>query len=281
MDRLARRQVGFNTTSRDSWDVFAEHRRRVSEELILGAEAGRSRLCVLGAGNANDLDLPVLLAAHGEVHLVDLDGQALAMGASRQGVTEDPRLRLHGGVDASAALSVLSSWHPLADLREEDFEALASWPASRLARVLPGGFDRVASTCMITQLMETAIHALGPAHRQLERAERALRAGHLRLMGRLAAPDGEATLITEVVASDTLPGLAECSPEAIGELIPGLRRTGNHFRALHPQQLLDAIRAEPSIMPSAATPPVSTPWLWRLHGHTYLVVGMRFRPRQR
>ncbi|QEH31611.1 hypothetical protein OJF2_00760 [Aquisphaera giovannonii] len=276
---LRERQAAFNATSRGHWEGFAEHRGRLTGVLCRGAEAGRSRLCVLGAGNANDVDLPGLLGAHGEVHLVDLDARALALGAERQGVAGHPRLFLHGGLDVTATLDVLSGWHPLSRVRPADLEALASWPADRVPTALPGGFDRVASTCVLSQLQETAGHALGPGHGQLEAVESALRAGHLRLMARLATPGGVATLVTEIVSSDTLPDLPGRPAEDLAGLLGRLRRTGNHFRGMHPEQLLAAIRADRSLGATALEASPLPPWRWRLHGRTYLVGGVTFRPR--
>src|SRR5262245_22192578 len=104
MDRLGLRQVALNASSRGLWEAFAEHRRCLTGVLARAATAERSHLCVLGAGNTNDLYLPALLAAHREVHLVDLDSEAIARGADRQGVARHPGLHLHGGVDVTATL---------------------------------------------------------------------------------------------------------------------------------------------------------------------------------
>ena len=277
MDRLGRRQVVINATSQDQWEAFAEHRRCLTSALAREATAGRSRLCVLGAGNANDLDLTALLSAHREVHLVDLDSEALARGAERQGVAKHPRLRLHGGVDVTATLGILSYATPMSDLGPADFDAMLAWPASRTAMVLPGGFDRVASTCLLSQILETAAHALGRGHRQLAEAEAALRAGHLRLMARLAAPGGEAILVTEVVSSHMLAELPALTAEGLAGLLTGLGRKGNHFRGVHPRQLLAAVRADPSIGPLVADAAPLRPWRWRLHDRTYLVGAISFR----
>ena len=241
------------------------------------APAGRSRLCVLGAGNANDLDLTALLSTHREVHLVDIDSKALSGGAERQGVASHPRLRLHGGVDVTAALGVLSDRTPMSELVRADFEAMAAWPASRTAMVLPGGFDRVASTCLLSQILETAAHSLGKGHRQLADAEAALRAGHLRLMARLAAPGGEAVLVTDVVSSQMLTALPALPAEALAGLLTRLGRNGNHFRGVHPRQILATLRADPSLGPRVAAVAQLTPWRWRLHDRTYLVGAVRFR----
>src|SRR4029450_9401679 len=47
-----------NQASRDLWQTFAEHRRRVADLLIEAAgDASEPHLTVLGAGNCTDLDL--------------------------------------------------------------------------------------------------------------------------------------------------------------------------------------------------------------------------------
>src|SRR3954453_9038196 len=140
MDRLGRRQVAFNATSRDQWEGFAEHRRCLTSVLVREVTVGRSRLCVLGAGNHNDLDLTALLSAHREEDLVDIDSAALVRGAARQGVAKHPRLHLHGGVDVTATLDILSGRTPKSSLGAADYDAMAAWPASCTSLVLPGGF---------------------------------------------------------------------------------------------------------------------------------------------
>jgi len=277
MDRLRARQAAFNTASRSEWESFAEHRQRLTNLLSSEASTASSRLCVLGAGNANDIDLPVLLAAHREVHLVDLDTEALARGTERQGVSGHPRLWLHGGVDVTAMLIFLSDLTPLSRLNPRDIEALAAWPADRLTSVLPGTFDLVASTCLLSQILESAAHTLGPNHSQLAEVELALRAGHLQLMSGLASPRGRAVLVAEVVSSRMFPGLLERPTEELVNLLAELAHQGNHFRGVHPKQLLRALRADASLGPLVMEAASLSPWRWRLHDRTYLVSGLSFR----
>jgi hypothetical protein len=71
-----------------------------------------------------------------------------------------------------------------------------------------------------------ATHSLGKGHRQLADAEAALRAGHLRLMARLAAPVGEAVLVTDVVSSQMLAALPALPAEALAGLLTRLGLTG-------------------------------------------------------
>lgn len=283
MDRLGDRQRAFNAASRGGWDAFAGHRARLTDALARpiaagpGAGAGSSRLAVLGAGNANDLDLAALLAAHREVHLVDLDAGALESGAARQGVAGHPDLRRHGGVDLTAALGLLGGWTPATSVGPADLAALADWPAGRAALALPGRFDRVASTCLLTQVFETAAHALGRGHPRRDAVESALLAGHLRLMARLAAPGGEAVLATEVASSNAIPGIADLPDAALAGLLRAPGRPGRFFRAVHSDQLIRAARADPEVGPRLRSANGLDPWRWRLHDRTYLVAAVAFR----
>src|SRR5262249_19148251 len=110
-----RHQAVNNASSRSGWERYAAHRRVVTSLLTSGTAGGR--LCVLGAGNGNDLDLPALLKAFREVHLVDLDAEALTFGTTFQKVAGHPGLRTHeidvAGVD-------VRGWSPGAVISAED-----------------------------------------------------------------------------------------------------------------------------------------------------------------
>ena len=84
MNALAELQFEYNATSRDCWGRFRAHRDKVTG--LLSNATPANRLCVLGAGNANDLDLNVLLHFYREMHLTDLDADALCRGVARQGL---------------------------------------------------------------------------------------------------------------------------------------------------------------------------------------------------
>lgn len=101
-----------------AWDLYAPHRARVTSLLELQHRrvfhpAGVSplqhvrdhplphgRLCLLGAGNTNDVDLRRLLRRFEVIELVDIDGEALARGTTGQ-LPEAARRRIvmHGGID--------------------------------------------------------------------------------------------------------------------------------------------------------------------------------------
>ena len=271
------RQLAFNAGSRDQWDGFSDHRRRVSA--LLSAAEGRagSRLCVLGAGNGNDLDLPALLSSHREVHLVDLDRSALASAADHQGVADHPGLHLHGAFDVTARLDAIDRWTPHTPIPPADLDALATWPAWRLPLALPGPFDRVASTCLLSQLIDTAYHALGPDHPRLDAVVRSLRAGHLRLLARLAGPRGVSVFITDVASSVHFPPLETADESALFDLLPRLSRERAHLHGLHPSEVVSALRDDAELGPRLSGWESSRPWFWKLHRKRYLVWALTFR----
>jgi len=135
----------------------------------------------------------------------------------------------------------------------------------------------VGSTCLISQLFETARHALGPTHTSLGAVETAIRTGHLRLLARLTLPGGSAVLTTEVASSDTVPDLAGLPEDALPALLTRLQQTGNHFRGVHPEGMLAAVRDDPWLRSRVARVKSSRPWRWRLHARDYLVWAMTFR----
>jgi hypothetical protein len=277
------RQAAFNSESRDQWGGFAGHRQKVSTLLGAGAGAGpgavpgQTRLCVLGAGNCNDLDLPALLMAHREVHLVDLDPEALARGATRQGVAEHPSLRRFGGVDVTGMLDAIATWSPLTPIRPADLSALAEWPAGRVAQALPAPYDLVASTCLLSPLIGNAFHAVGAGHPQFMALVQAIRLGHLRLLTQLAASGGMAVLVTDLVSSETFPTLGSLPESFLSGLLPRLARDRNFFHGVNPAVLSSIFRQDPVLNARVAGLESIPPWRWDLHSRLYLVWAMKYR----
>src|SRR4051794_34316785 len=70
-----------NRVGRALWDRYAHHRAQVTAAILAlapPADAPGGRLCLLGAGNGNDLGLEELCPRFAELHLVDIDPGALS-----------------------------------------------------------------------------------------------------------------------------------------------------------------------------------------------------------
>jgi hypothetical protein len=271
------RQAAFNASSRGQWDGFAGHRRKVSALLGAVAALGRTRLCVLGVGNGNDLDLPALLEVHREVHLVDLDPEALERGVGRQGVAGHPSLHLHGGIDVTGMLDTIATWSPRTPIGTADLEALAEWPSRRVAMALPEPFDLVASTCLLSPLIGNAYHAVGEGHPRFLALVQAIRAGHLRLLTHLAAPGGTTVLVTDVASTDTFPALGSFPESSLPGLLRRLADGRGFFHGVAPAVLSSAFRNDPVLRPRVAGLEWIPPWRWNLHERLYLVLALRCR----
>jgi hypothetical protein len=265
------RQTRFNAQSRDQWAGFSGHRAQVSKLLGAGSKGDLSRLCVLGAGNTNDLDLPSLLEAHREVHLVDLDPLALEAGAFRQGKAHEPRLHLHGGLDVTAMVDAFARWSPLDPVSVADLEAMVDWPRRRLPMTLPGLFDVVGSTCLLSQIVGNAFVALDENHPQLDDAVGAIRLGHLRLLAELARPGGRVVLISDVVNSERVPELLNLAESDLPGFLKERSEKGGTIRGMNPFKIMNVFRRDPVLASKIAGIEVISPWRWKLHQRVYLV----------
>ena len=179
MNPLVRVQIENNATTASAWASFAAHRNRVTG--LLQARSAASRLCVLGAGNCNDLDIGELLASHAEIHLVDLDADALSGGIARQNVNAHRSIHTHAPFDLSGRLEAMASWRPSAPVADADVE-LCIRCATEVASELPGPFQLTASNCVLSQLIDAVTDAIGASHPRFADLVGAVRLGHLRLM---------------------------------------------------------------------------------------------------
>ena len=212
---------------------------------LLGDEGRRQgKVAILGAGNCNDLDLVQLVSECGEIHLFDLDREAMEDALLRQGVSERPNIHLRDDLD----LSGLSDSAP------------------GTARKSASEFDLVVSTCVVSQLLETVSRVLPPGL-QRDRTMLQVRDAHVRLMTGLMTEGGTGIVVTDMAEADSdLDSSAPPEPASARELA----RTGSYFLGLDPkgiQQALGAVR----------NPKQSEPWTWQLDPvRRYLVQAVRF-----
>src|SRR4051794_19277034 len=153
-----------NAASADKWSLFREHRRRVTDAAI---EAGGKTLAVLGSGNCNDLELEALALGFDEMHLVDLDREALLRARAEVPEVVARKLVLRAPVDLSGAFGHLEAFRRV---RPADAD-IAALPAAILDRVLvslpAASFDTVVSSCLLSQLLHGCAVALGADHPDL------------------------------------------------------------------------------------------------------------------
>jgi hypothetical protein len=280
MNWLSAEQARRNAATQDRWDSFAGHREQIAARLLREAATPPAKLCVLGAGNSNDLDLAALCQAFAEVHLVDIDAEALARGVGRQAGADARAVRLHGGVDLTACCELLAARKPGERLSDGEIDAALQRASTVAPPELGGPFDVAASTCLVSQLIEGAVLALGPQHPRLLELILAVRTAHLRLLADLLAPGGKGVLIADFVSSETLPELLAAAEPDWPEMLQRIVASRNFFHGLNPFVLLSLFRSDPLLSRTTTAADITGFWRWNQRPKTFAVCAIEFRRAQ-
>lgn len=264
-----------NRSALEHYDSFRGHREHLTELLLQSQRHGGDRLCVLGAGNAFDLELEQLLTRFAEVHLVDIDAESLARARAR--VPQGPRARLfaHGPVDLSGMFEHLERWGRL-ELTPQELIAAPAAGAKRIAAVLPGPFDVVASTCLLTQLQLSLLQVLGDRHQLFVALREFLTLTHLRTLAALTKPGGDALLVTDLCESAVFPPGRPRDDADLAALMQELVAQGHVIHSSHPELLRVTLGDDPVLARAFRASETSAPWLWQ-NGPAlrFLVYGLK------
>lgn len=278
MNRIATIHAQRNADTRPNWDLFEPHRRRVTEILLTLAAGEGQRLCVLGAGNSNDLDLARLAQRYAAVHLVDLDAVALSAGLASQAL--EPRLaervHLHGGIDVTGVGHELSAWSPQLPPSDAELTACVERAIKAAAPDLSAPFDAVASVCLLTQLADGVVLSLGQEHARFAELMLAIRTRHVRLLAELLSPGGTGALITDVVSSASSAELTSVPDVQLGALLQRLVAERNFFHGANPFALVRLFQVDPMLLRLLHRVRLLAPWRWNLGPRVYAVCGLVF-----
>lgn len=270
------RQRFFNRASQASWQAFAAHRDQVTSRLEAAAPGS---LCVLGAGNCNDIDLVRLSAHFRKITLVDIDAEAMQAGVAFQFQTADEPTRLRrqrivispcdltGALDLCHEITHAPSKETLARLRL----ALTQLPAIAQGEET---FDAVASTCLLSQLIGIFRHAVGESSPELRPLAELVRLQHLRTLAELTAPGGTALLFADFVSSETQPALLHAPAAALPAIMESVVQQHACFIGMNPAILRRLLDSPPLASHWAAPPQSSPPWVWNLGPRSYLVTAI-------
>ena len=283
-----------NRVTRDDWESYSTHRQRVTELLVANSASSDSpsscvspSLCVLGAGNANDLDLQTLADHFQKITLVDLDGEALDFGASRLPQPVARRVEVISGVDVSGIFTDLDRLSRIRNERQSESPPLAATQADReqiepliraarevsLAKAIRSRYSVVASTCLFSQLVDAVDRQIGSQHPQFLDLVLAVREGHLNAIRQLTAPGGTGVVITDFVSSDTLPQLGDVPDSQLDGLLAQAIQQGNFFRGVHPGALLRDVQSR---LGPGSTARAHSAWRWQMGNRVFAVCAVSF-----
>jgi SAM-dependent methyltransferase len=242
---------------------FASHRERLTE-LAVGRAPGdaRGRLCVLGAGNCFDLDLERLCHAYAEVHLVDLDEQALAYAVERQPESVRSRLFAHAPIDLTGMLDRLERWAAMR-VTERELIVHPDETSRAVERQTAAPFDVVVSACVLTQLHRAPLNTLTDRHRLYFAVRQIVTLTHLRTLLRLLTPGGRALLVTDVCSSEIDP-LSGAEPGVdLRALMQQLLAAGRAIGVADPVALSAMVREDPTLGRHGELSGPLDAWLWQ------------------
>ena len=267
-------QRASNQSGLPHFESFRGHREALTRVLAGSTPGPSERLCVLGAGNAYDLELESLLTQFAEVHLVDIDAAAVAR--ARERVPAGPRARLfaHAPLDLSGMFQDIERWGRMQVTPQELMDAPANG-AKRIAAALPGPFDVVASTCLLTQLQLELLQLLGDTHQLFVALREFLTLTHLRTLAALTKPGGRAVLVTDLCESSVFPPGRPRSEADLGPLMTELVDKGYVIYSSHPGLIHATLDDDPVLKRAFSDAELSAPWLWQ-NGpeHRFLVYAL-------
>jgi hypothetical protein len=257
-----------NREGRDFWERYATHRQRLTAEILALAPDG-GRLCLLGAGNTNDVELEPLAERFDEVHLVDIDPASLARAQSRQGPEVRAKLRCHAPVDLSGVYLQLDAGRP------PDREALVEAGVAAVCKKLPGDFDLVVSCCVLSQMSWALRRVAGDDAALFAELDQAMVNVHLRTLVALAAPGRPTLVAADLISTDHYP-LDELPPDAdLRAIVDELATARLAYAACNPELLRSLMRRDRTLAAMSEPPRIGQPWLWHAgQDRTYLVYPM-------
>ncbi len=265
----------FNRETKNKWQAYGSHRAHVMSCLLRqGDPPLRNRLCLLGAGNCHDVDLPALRSHFTEVHLVDLDSQALERGIARQGCQPSDNLQLHAPVDVSGIVATLDTWRPDMPPDADEIDALLRGASAHELPLPDADFDVVVSLCLLSQIIESLVVSLGSEHPQFLEAVLRIRKKHLETLLKLTRPGGRAILITDVVSSDTAPALLTLPETQLPNAVADWINEQNFFTGLNPMAITESLAKEAELCQLIARHALIKPWRWNLGQRAFAVYAL-------
>ena len=258
-----------------SWESYRGHRDRLMD--LVEATPRGGDIGIFGAGNGSDVDLVRLLRSFDEVHLVDLDGEALERARGQVEARERERVVAHPGIDLSGFLGRLDVWGERLP-EPHELGPLAVVSAQEIVQAVGRPFDVVLSTSVLSQLMAPFQRAWVMSTSHWARLKAAITAVHLATLAGSTRPGGSGVMAFDVLSSKDVPGLVDQADKS-DELLSAFVETSvaNGAELEHdPAALLQMLRS-PALAALFETPRLTSPWLWNLGAAVQLVYGLEFK----
>jgi hypothetical protein len=266
-----------NLQTLDAAEHFQTHRAHAMQLLMQFAGTPPGKLCVLGAGNCNDLNLPELLSRFREICLVDLDRAAPELAVARRlSAPHLSRVHVAASTDVTGIYRLLQTATENPDIPLDSGAVLTLLAAA--PPQFPGApFDCVVSGCLLSQLIDSAQLALGANHASLFEVILALREQHLRTLVQTLAPGGRGLLISDFVSSQSLPQLMQIEASRLAPTLLQAIAAKNFFTGLNPFAIQNALQTNPQFAGTLADIQLHHPWRWDIGRKQFAVFAISFQ----
>ncbi len=247
------------------------HREQVTRILQQQPDPQSKSLAILGAGNGNDFHLDALAQRYQSITLFDIDPDALRRCV---GPLPEPLRRCVktvAPIDLTGVLDRLMVADKMPSEAFDELVALAANPEHDGA----SQFDVVASTCLLSQLIDSVHQAIPESHPQRNELVMAIRDGHLNLIRQWTKPEGQIVLISDFVSSDSWPELPNLDGDSFLTAVQRTIQEGNFFTGLNPGALIQQL-APPSDQ-KHPMPQIHAPWRWQMGPRYFAVFCVEIR----
>lgn len=276
VDRACALVRATNREHAESWRAYTAHRERMTGHIEQLAQGGE--LCVFGAGSCNDLELERLAPLFSEIHLVDLDAEALERARERQTAQVRAKLVLQSEVDCSGMLQHLDAWGERFPERAELAQSAVD-AVQGIVRGLGRGFSVVVSACVLAELALPFQRAWLTSRANWGELLRTMNAVHLATLTGSLREGGRGLIVFDASSSKRTPALAELagrSGDELEEFVAEAQRDGGLELRPDPRDLVRQLLA-PGLRSQVIDPELSAPWLWQRGPDTELVYSLTFR----
>jgi hypothetical protein len=261
----------------DHAERYAGHRQRLSA--LLASTGPAPDIGIFGAGNCSDLDPEKLTALYQEIHLIDLDAEALERGRESFPRSARDRVVLHAGVEMSGFADKLDTWgDAFPDDAEIGRSALDAVHA--ILRRVGQMFHVVLSDCVLSQLPLSYRRAWIAPRANWERLFSSITAVHLATVVGSVRPGCSGVIACDALGSKAVPELpdfVDANSDTLQSFVFD-RVTAQAIRLdPDPATLLRGLQSGrlSAVVESAQVTP---PWLWDT-GDILLAFGLVFRRR--
>ncbi len=257
---LTQEHLKANVSALGHYSDFAHHRAQLTAHAIaLAPLGGHGSLCVLGAGNCFDLDLRSLASHFAQIHLVDIDPQALARAIEQLEASVKEKVTTHAPVDLSGLYDRIERWARF-EVTPEELMSHAGNTATSVHQKLNQTFDVVVSACMLSQMQLSVLHALGEGHQLFQAVRFTLNLAHFRTLAKLTKPGGHSLFVTDVTA-EPLFSLQDNARTGL-DLLDEATRARKVFDFADPGRLKELLSDDPVLRRAFPTWSVADAWLW-------------------